>query len=60
MRKDHQASTDSVLSFFKGWVWRRHVRSRHIKNQDKYLFRRLLKGFAVYRKDIWTLRKEWL
>ena len=40
------------------WVW--DVKSSQIKNQDKYLFRRLLKGFATYKDDIWVLRKEWM
>lgn len=30
-----------------------------IKNDDKYLFRRLLKSFAKLKNDVWTLDQEW-
>ena len=30
-----------------------------IKNDDKYLFRRLLKSFARLKNDVWTLNPEW-
>lgn len=31
-----------------------------IKDDDKYLFRRLLKSFAKLKNDVWTLNKEWI
>lgn len=36
------------------------MRCSQIKDNDKYLFRRLLKSFAKLHNDVWTLREEWL
>ena len=36
------------------------MRCSQIRDNDKYLFRRLLKSFAELHNDVWTLREEWI
>ena len=59
MRKGNAASTDTLLSYFGKWSFASLSTRRRINSQDKYVFRRLLKGFASVKNDIWTLKEEW-